>query len=78
VLLSFYEVSEPGLTNDHLIWHSGGREKTVQEYKASKTGFMSQFPFGIFAYARLDERLKDNELWQKAKRTEGRDPMGPH
>lgn len=74
-MLRFYEVSEPGITNDHLIWHTGGREKTMLEYKTSHTGLFSQFPFGVFAYARLDDRLKDNERWKKAKRSGGRDPM---
>ncbi|KAF2204315.1 alcohol oxidase [Delitschia confertaspora ATCC 74209] len=76
VMLSFYEVSKPDVTNDHLIWHTGAREKTAQEYKASRTGFFSQFPFGVFAFARLDERLKDSEIWQKTNQTNGRDPMG--
>jgi hypothetical protein len=67
-MLSFYEVSKPSLTNDHLIWHTGAREKTMQEYKTSHTGFLSQFPFGVFAFARLDDRLKDSALWQDASR----------
>jgi choline dehydrogenase-like flavoprotein len=75
VMLSFYEVSQPGLTNDHLIWHSGAREKTAQEYKSSRKGFFSQFPFGVFAFARLDDRLKDNALWQEAQRVGERDAM---
>jgi choline dehydrogenase-like flavoprotein len=74
-MLSFYEVSKPGLTNDHLIWHTGAREKTAKQYKESRTGFLSQFPFGVFAFARLDDRLKDEHLWQKASRSEGRDAM---
>ncbi|KAH7401872.1 putative GMC oxidoreductase [Phaeosphaeria sp. MPI-PUGE-AT-0046c] len=76
VVLSFYEVSEPGLTNDHLIWHNGAKERTAQEYKTSHTGFLSQFPFGVFAYARLDERLNDNALWQKSRQSADRDAMG--
>ncbi|OCL09159.1 GMC oxidoreductase [Glonium stellatum] len=76
VMLSFYEVSKPGVTNDHLIWHKGARERTAQEYQKPHTGFFSQFSFGVFAYARLDERLKDSELWRNAYRANGRDPMG--
>jgi choline dehydrogenase-like flavoprotein len=75
-MLSFYEVSEPNLTNDHLIWHTGAREKAMQQYKASRTGFLSQFPFGAFVFARLDDRLQDSEIWQRADRTNLRDPMG--
>ncbi|KAF2676444.1 GMC oxidoreductase [Lentithecium fluviatile CBS 122367] len=75
VMLSFYEVSKPGLTNDHLIWHTRAKEKIIQQYKESRTGFMSQFPFGVFALTRFDLRLKDVELWQKSKRSNDRDPM---
>jgi choline dehydrogenase-like flavoprotein len=39
-------------------------------------GFFSQFPFGVFAYGRLDERLKDNELWQQRNPASSRDAMG--
>ncbi len=34
----------------------------MAEYQASKTGFFSQFPFGVFAYARMDERLSDSQI----------------
>ncbi|KAF2822318.1 glucose-methanol-choline oxidoreductase-like protein [Ophiobolus disseminans] len=72
----FYEVSEPGLTNDYLAYHDNAIASTYQLYQEKKTGLLSTFPFGIFAYARLDERLADSELWRNAKREEGRDPMG--
>jgi hypothetical protein len=45
-------------------------------YKEKKEGILSTFPFGAFAFARLDERLKDEPLWKEAKREAGRDPMG--
>lgn len=45
-------------------------------YKDKKEGVLSTFPFGAFAYARLDDRLKDEPLWREAKREPGRDPMG--
>jgi choline dehydrogenase-like flavoprotein len=76
VVLNFYEVSKPNLTNDHLIWHTGARERTAQEYKASHTGFYSQFPFGVFAYARLDERLENDKAWQDSRQSADRDAMG--
>ena len=79
VLLNFYEVSKPNLTNDHLIWHTGGRECTAEEYKLYRTGFFSQFPFGVFAFARLDEQLQDSLLWQQAakeNRSNNRDALG--
>ncbi|KAH9862368.1 hypothetical protein J1614_011022 [Plenodomus biglobosus] len=72
----FYEVSEPNLTNDYLAYHGDAMASTYKLYQEKKSGILSTFPFGIFGYARLDERLKDSELWQKAPRKEGRDPMG--
>ncbi|KAF7943756.1 uncharacterized protein EAE97_005826 [Botrytis byssoidea] len=75
VVLSFYEVSKPVLTNNHLIWHAGGKDKSLAQYKTDKTGVFSQFPFGTFAFARLDSRLSDSHLWNSAPRTEGLDPM---
>ncbi|TGO59947.1 hypothetical protein BOTNAR_0153g00010 [Botryotinia narcissicola] len=76
VVLSFYEVSKPALTNDHLIWHACGKDKSSAQYRTDKTGFFSQFPFGTFAFARLDSRLSDSHLWNSAPRTEGLYPMG--
>jgi choline dehydrogenase-like flavoprotein len=49
---------------------------TYKLYQEKKSGMLSTFPFGIFGYARLDERLKDSEIWNNAKRETGRDPMG--
>jgi choline dehydrogenase-like flavoprotein len=72
----FYEVASPGLTNDHLAYHDNAIAASYAQYQAEKSGVLSTFPFGIFGYARLDERLADSELWQNAKREEGRDPMG--
>jgi hypothetical protein len=43
VVLNFCEVSEPGLTNDHLIWHPGAKERTAKQYKESRTGFSPSF-----------------------------------
>ncbi|KAJ4292480.1 hypothetical protein N0V90_009142 [Kalmusia sp. IMI 367209] len=72
----FYEVSEPNLTNDYLAYHDNAIASSYKLYQEHKSGILSTFPFGIFGYARLDERLKDSEIWQNAKRQEGRDPMG--
>ena len=49
---------------------------TYQLYQEKKSGILSTFPFGIFGYARLDDRLSDSELWKNAPRQPGRDPMG--
>ncbi|KAF2848532.1 GMC oxidoreductase [Plenodomus tracheiphilus IPT5] len=72
----FYEVSEPNLTNDYLAFHGDAMASTYKLYQEKKSGILSTFPFGIFGYARLDDRLKDSELWNSAPRKEGRDPMG--
>ncbi|KAI0571769.1 Choline dehydrogenase [Pyrenophora tritici-repentis] len=72
----FYEVSEPNLTNDHLVYHDNAIASTYQLYQENRSGILSTFPFGIFGYARLDDRLSDSELWKSAPREPGRDPMG--
>lgn len=72
----FYEVSESNLTNDYLAYHDNAIAQSYQLWKEKKAGVLSTFPFGIFGYARLDERLKDEPLWRDAPREEGRDPMG--
>ena len=74
----FYEVSDPAVTTDHLIWHEGAMTKSLAQYQESKTGFFSKFPFGTFAFARLDDRLSDAESWRNASQISntGRDPMG--
>ncbi|KAL4780679.1 hypothetical protein BJX76DRAFT_337248 [Aspergillus varians] len=76
IVFMFYEVSQPGLTNCHKVYHGDSLAKTFEEYKAHRTGFLSTFPFGSFAYARLDSRLSDSPLWRNAPRLPGRDPMG--
>lgn len=40
------------------------------------SGPLSNFPFGAFAFARLDDRLAESEEWKTASRKPGRDPMG--
>lgn len=72
----FYEVSEPKITNDYLAYHDNAIESTYKLYQEKKTGMLSTFPFGIFGYARLDDRLKDSDLWNSAPKAGGRDPMG--
>ncbi|KAG6367318.1 hypothetical protein INS49_001505 [Diaporthe citri] len=76
IVFIFYEVSKPGLTNDHLAYHDDALAKSYKLWKESKAGFLSSFPFGSFGFARLDDRLADSQLWNSAPRTAGRDPMG--
>ena len=76
ITFAFYETEKEGLTNDHLVFHGDGIMNSFKMYKEKKTGVLSTFPFGAFAFARLDKRLKDEPLWQQAKTEDGRDPMG--
>ena len=61
-----HKVAKPGLTTDHLIWHGGAQARSMAEYEASKTGFFRRFPFGVFAYARVDDRLSDFQVYHPA------------
>jgi choline dehydrogenase-like flavoprotein len=71
----FYETKQPDLTTD-IFWNWADSDKrSYEQWKLDKTGAFSKFPFGSFAWARLDERLKDSALWNSAPRRPGRDPM---
>ena len=76
IVFTFYECTSPHLTNDALVYHSNAIENSFLLYKSSKTGVLSTFPFGAFAYARLDDRLASEPLWQSSPQTKSRDPMG--
>jgi hypothetical protein len=70
-------VIQPELTTDYQIWHSQDSiPKAMQQWISDQSGFLATWPFGCFAYARLDERLKESPLWENAPRLEGKDPMG--
>jgi choline dehydrogenase-like flavoprotein len=77
IATAFYEVSEPKLTTDHLIFHhADAPAQAMQLWMTSQTGFLSSAPWGTFAYTRLDNRLADSSLWKDAPREQGCDPMG--
>ena len=78
IVLVFYETDKEGLTTDYKVYHGDSLMSTYAQYQKDKTGFLSTFPFGAFAFARLDERLKDEPAWKKAleQAEPGRDPMG--
>ncbi|KAL4964065.1 GMC family oxidoreductase [Aspergillus stella-maris] len=76
IVFMFYEANKAGLTNCSKVYHDDSFDKTYKEYQEHKTGFLSTFPFGSFAFARMDERLKDEPMWRDAPRKPGRDPMG--
>ncbi|PYH95576.1 alcohol oxidase [Aspergillus ellipticus CBS 707.79] len=76
IVFMFYETEKAGLTLDHLVYHDDNSDKIYALWKSKKEGFLSKFPFGCFAFARMDDRLKDEPLWKNAPRLPGRDPMG--
>jgi len=72
----FYSTTKPNITIDHLLYKPNALGEAYRQWKEEKRGPLSTFPFGAFAFARLDERLKSEPLWNSAPRQEGRDPMG--
>ncbi|KAI9812620.1 MAG: hypothetical protein M1827_004609 [Pycnora praestabilis] len=76
IVFIFYETEEAGLTKDHLLYHDNNMEESYRLWKEEQKGALSHVPFGAFAYARLDERLADDEGWRTAPREKGKDPMG--
>ncbi|RDW69233.1 FAD protein-2 [Coleophoma cylindrospora] len=76
IVFIYYSTTQQGVTNDHLLYKPNALAEAYRQWKEEKRGPLSTFPFGAFAYARLDERLADDPLWKAAPRQEGRDPMG--
>ncbi|EHK98402.1 putative Choline dehydrogenase [Glarea lozoyensis 74030] len=76
IVFIFYQTTKPNITNDHLLYKPDALGEAYRQWKEEKQGPLSTFPFGAFAYARLDERLKSEPLWKNAPRKEGCDPMG--
>ncbi|KAM4058743.1 GMC oxidoreductase [Hirsutella rhossiliensis] len=76
IVFLMYETDKPGLTLDHLLFHEGAYEKSHKLWQDEKKGALANIPFGIFAFARLDSRMADSQLWNAAPRKPGRDPMG--
>lgn len=77
LIFTYYELSEPDLTDDARVNHDvDGYNTGHSEWKEKKTGWLSTFPFGTFAFARLNDRLdKENAEWRALERRPGRDPM---
>ncbi len=77
LIFTSYELSEPNLTDDARVNHDpNAYENGHKEWKEGKTGWMSQFPFGAFASANLNDRLdRDGLEWRALPRESSRDPM---
>lgn len=78
LIFTYYEISEPGLTDDARAnhdpdaWNNG-----VKEWRENKTGWLATFPFGAFGFVRLNDRLdKEVPEWKALPREPGRDPLG--
>lgn len=77
LIFIYYELDRPGLTDDERVNHDpNALENGMREWREKKSGWLAQFPFGSFGFARLDDRLQaDNAEWQGFERKPGRDPM---
>ncbi|PQE28213.1 GMC oxidoreductase protein [Rutstroemia sp. NJR-2017a BBW] len=76
IVFIFYLTTKPNITNDYLLYRPNALGEAYRQWKEEKRGPLSTFPFGAFAYARLDERLASDPIWNSAPRLPGRDPMG--
>jgi hypothetical protein len=52
------------------MYHDDNLMKNYQSWKRDGSGSFGSFPFGAFAYARLDEQLNDEPDWKAATREE--------
>lgn len=77
LIFIYYELNQPGLTDDPRVNHDpNAYENGAKEWRENRTGWLAQFPFGSFAFARLDDRLNEtNAEWRNYPREPGRDPM---
>lgn len=78
LIFTMYEVGQDGLTDDARAHHDPNAfDNGYKEWKENKSGWLSTFPFGAFAFNRLSDRLDaENEEWKNMPREPGRDPMG--
>ncbi|KAK4498519.1 hypothetical protein PRZ48_011177 [Zasmidium cellare] len=77
LIFMYYELKEADLTDDARVNHDpNAYENGHKEWMEKKTGWLANFPFGAFGFARLNDRLeRDSEEWRNFPRREGRDPM---
>ena len=77
LIFMFYELNRAGLTDDERVNHDpNAYENGLKEWKEKKSGWLAQFPFGAFAFARLSDRIDvDSEEWRNLPRKTVRDPM---
>jgi len=81
LIFTYYELNQPGLTDDTRVNHDPNAvENGTKEWRENKTGWLATFPFGAFAFNRLSDRLDKEdspagEEWRSFPRREGRDPL---
>lgn len=77
LIFTYYEVNQPGLTDDARVNHDPNAWQTgYDDWKQKKSGWLATFPFGAFSFARLNDRLdRENAKWRAIPRENGRDPM---
>lgn len=78
LIFTYYQLKEADLTDDARVNHDpNAYENGHKEWEQKRTGWLANFPFGGFAFARLSDRLeRDSEEWRNFPREPGRDPMG--
>lgn len=81
LIFVYYELNQPGLTDDPRVNHDPNAvENGTKEWRENKTGWLANFPFGAFAFNRLSDRLDKEDSpagkeWRAFPRREGRDPL---
>ena len=77
LIFMYYEINRPGLTDDERGHHDPNAfENGYKEWKESKGGWLSTFPFGAFAFNRFSDKLDEESAeWKALERNPGRDPM---
>ena len=77
LIFMYYELNRSDLTDDARVHHDpNAMENGTKEWKENRTGWLATFPFGAFAFARLNDRLDaENAEWRAYSRRPGRDPM---
>lgn len=76
ITFNFFSVKDPKMTNDHLLYPPGAIDVALKEWMEQKSGVMSRFPFGAFAFKRMDALMKDKPEWKNAKTHGNLDPIG--
>ncbi|CAF3802008.1 unnamed protein product, partial [Rotaria sordida] len=61
-----YQVNDPSLTFNSLVYHPDGLTLLIKNWQETKTGLMANIPIGCYAYKRVDQTIQD-PVWEAAK-----------